>query len=155
MLHSTNEHDVHSPFVYDFVTKCLYSKPKKSSNKTLDVLLKCIAYRKARTIQIIGNSSYETLIDDAFPNIAFNVFPADLIFIAHPTAKILNGLLSEEKIHNDSVLLLGSIHENIETQEIWKKMAENKFFNVSIDMFYCGALFRRKEQKKEHFTIRI
>ena len=25
---STNQHGIHSPFVYDFVTKCLYSKNK-------------------------------------------------------------------------------------------------------------------------------
>ena len=51
LFHATNQHGVHSPFIYDFVTKCLYDKGKykayeklkvyrnnlKHSNKTLQV----------------------------------------------------------------------------------------------------------------------
>lgn len=35
LLKSTNEHGIHSPFVFDFITKCLY---KKTSNKYKQIL---------------------------------------------------------------------------------------------------------------------
>lgn len=36
LLSSTNQHGVHSPFVYDFVTKCLYDKEKYQAYINLD-----------------------------------------------------------------------------------------------------------------------
>ena len=36
LLKSTNQHGVHSPFIYDFVTKCLYDKSKYSTYKILE-----------------------------------------------------------------------------------------------------------------------
>lgn len=38
---SKNQHAVHSPFIYNFITKCLYAKPLKSTSKQLK------HYRKA------------------------------------------------------------------------------------------------------------
>ena len=35
LLKSTNQHGVHSPFVYDFITKCLYDKTKYKSYSDL------------------------------------------------------------------------------------------------------------------------
>lgn len=35
LLKSTNQHGVHSPFVYNFVTKCLYDKKKYNSHSDL------------------------------------------------------------------------------------------------------------------------
>ena len=65
LLKSTNQHGVHSPFVYNFVTKCLYNKqliPKKElkhsfttlSNLQMRLLLKIIRYF----------SAYHILTDD-------------------------------------------------------------------------------------------
>ena len=36
LLKSTNQHGVHSPFVYQLVTQCFYNKEKFSAYKTLD-----------------------------------------------------------------------------------------------------------------------
>ena len=41
LLKSTNQHGVHSPFVYDFVTKCLYNNqliPKKELKHSYSTL---------------------------------------------------------------------------------------------------------------------
>ncbi|WP_439151551.1 O-methyltransferase [Winogradskyella sp.] len=35
-MKSTNQHGVHSPFIYDFVTKCLYDKKEYEAYKKLD-----------------------------------------------------------------------------------------------------------------------
>jgi len=45
IINSSNEHGIHSPFVYDLVTKCFYDKTKYSGYKSLETyrkdLLKC------------------------------------------------------------------------------------------------------------------
>lgn len=41
LLRSTNQHGVHSPFVYGLLTKCFYKKEKKGSHR------KVLSYRKA------------------------------------------------------------------------------------------------------------
>ena len=61
LLKSTNEHGVHSPFVFDFVTKCLYNKQLLAdllpifsstslSKKQIQLLLKIIYYFKVKSI---------------------------------------------------------------------------------------------------------
>ena len=61
LLKSTNEHGVHSPFVYNFVTRCLYNKqlvnrqeikgfPPTLSKRQLVLLLKIIGYLEVKTI---------------------------------------------------------------------------------------------------------
>ena len=42
LLKSTNQHGVHSPFVYDFVTQCLYDRKNYSSYNTLKKIRKSL-----------------------------------------------------------------------------------------------------------------
>jgi len=39
LIHSTNQHGVHSPFVYNFITKCLYKK-LPDTDKNIQIILK-------------------------------------------------------------------------------------------------------------------
>lgn len=48
---STNHHGIHSPFVYDLVTKCFYDKTKHPAYKTLKEHRKAL-YQKKETIDI-------------------------------------------------------------------------------------------------------
>ena len=59
------------------------------------------------------------------------------------------------KLSNDSMLLLDGIHKNRQNFEKWMQLKELKHVRVTIDLFYCGLVFFRKEQEKEHFKIRI
>ncbi|MEF3080378.1 O-methyltransferase [Winogradskyella poriferorum] len=47
LLKSTNQHSVHSPFVYQFVTKCLYDKKKYDAYKKLQNYRKTLKNSKA------------------------------------------------------------------------------------------------------------
>lgn len=53
LLKSSNQHGVHSPFVYDLVTKCFYDKTKHSEYETLKT------YRS----ELLQNSSLITITD--------------------------------------------------------------------------------------------
>ncbi len=39
--------------------------------------------------------------------------------------------------------------------EAWEQLKAHPMVRVTMDLFYCGVVFIRKEQAKEHFKIRI
>ena len=58
-------------------------------------------------------------------------------------------------VHNDSVFIFDDIHWSKEMEEAWEQIKAHPRVSVSIDTFYWGLVFFRKEQEKEHFTIRL
>jgi hypothetical protein len=154
-LTATNQHGVHSPFIFDFVTKCLYHKVFKGP-KYIGVLLKSIEYFQAKSVYIDSrNIDVQKQIKTTFPNIKYNQHPYDCIFLDRPNNKVFKRMLADELFHNNTVVLVNHIYYSNQNTESWKKMKENKRVTVSVDMFYSGALFLRREQAKEHFKIRI
>lgn len=152
---STNQHGVHSPFVFEYLTKCLYKKKIYPKSKAIDILLKSISYFECDNLQIVGDGNAKELIQEKFENIKFDQHPNDLIFFEEVNPDFLSRLLSEEKIHNDSMVLINDIHRNKNAIDLWNDIIKNKNATVTIDFFYCGAIFFRQEQVKEHFKIRI
>ncbi len=57
--------------------------------------------------------------------------------------------------HNDSIFIFDDIHWNKDMDEAWNQIKEHKKVTVSIDIFYWGIVFFRKEQPKQHFNIRV
>lgn len=58
-------------------------------------------------------------------------------------------------VHNDSVIILDDIHWSQGMENAWYHIIEQPEVTVSIDLFFIGLVFFRKENKeKEHFTIR-
>ncbi|PQJ82105.1 hypothetical protein [Polaribacter glomeratus] len=150
LLRSSNQHGVHSPFVYNFITKGLYSKEinnnniseyaelKKLSKKEQKVFSKIIAYFKINAVYFDFNS----LENDS--NIDFK-----LLYISELNYNIF--------LKNDSnyFVVINKIHKNKNVNSIWRKLIRNKKATVTIDLFYFGLVFFRKEQVKEHFNIRV
>ena len=152
---STNEHDVHSPFVFKFVTHCLYHKKRRHRNKSINILHKCIGFFDVQKVSILDHLEAAQSTMEAFPHLDFDQPKYDLVFANQFDQFHFNQLISEGKLHNDSVLLIDGIHQNPQKKEQWQALVALAEITVSIDMFYLGALFIRAEQEKEHFTIRI
>jgi predicted O-methyltransferase YrrM len=57
--------------------------------------------------------------------------------------------------HNDSVFIFDDIHWSKGMEEAWEEIKGHPEVRVSIDSFFWGIVFFRREQKKEHFTIRM
>ena len=55
-------------------------------------------------------------------------------------------------MHNHSLLIVQNIYE--ENQILWKNIQDCPKIHVTIDTYRQGLAFLRKEQRKEHFTIR-
>src|SRR5690606_3452789 len=56
--------------------------------------------------------------------------------------------------HNDSVFIFDDIHWSPEMTEAWEYIKAHPSVKVSIDTFFWGLVFFRKEQEKQHFVIR-
>ncbi|MCF6307944.1 MAG: class I SAM-dependent methyltransferase [Flavobacteriaceae bacterium] len=60
-----------------------------------------------------------------------------------------------ERINNNSVIIFDDIYWSSAMTEAWQEIIRHPKVTVSIDTFYWGFVFFRKEQEKEHFTIRL
>ena len=57
--------------------------------------------------------------------------------------------------HNDSVFIFDDIHWSKGMEEAWDEIKAHPQVRVTIDSFFWGIVFFRKEQEKEHFIIRL
>lgn len=58
-------------------------------------------------------------------------------------------------ISNDSVWIFDDIHWSKGMEEAWEFIKNHPKVTVTIDTYQWGIVFFRKEQAKEHFTIRV
>ncbi|SHI38077.1 Predicted O-methyltransferase YrrM [Mesonia phycicola] len=56
--------------------------------------------------------------------------------------------------HNDSLFIFDDIYWSEEMLQAWEEIKNHPEVTVTIDTFYWGLVFFRKEQAKEHFKIR-
>lgn len=60
-----------------------------------------------------------------------------------------------DHLNNESVVVLDDINWSKGMQQAWQHIKEHPRVTVTIDTFYWGLVFFRKQQAKEHFTIRL
>lgn len=248
LWNSKNEHGVHSPFVFDLVTKCFYDKNPKSeysilkqyrnsllenkksievtdfgvgskvfksnqrqiskiaktagiSPKRAQLLFRIVNYFKPDSVLEIGtslglataalalgnkNSKITTL--EGCPNTLdqcqlhlqkFDV--SNVACIQTEFSTYLKTQIREPKtynliyfdgnhsqkatleyfelllptITNETVWIFDDIHWSPDMEAAWETIKNHPKVTVTIDTFQWGLVFFRKEQKKEHFTIRV
>ena len=57
--------------------------------------------------------------------------------------------------HNDSVFIFDDIYWSKGMTEAWETIKQHPKVMVTIDTFFWGFVFFRKEQAKEHFKVRV
>ncbi|MHA7057901.1 hypothetical protein ACWGOQ_0011815 [Aquimarina sp. M1] len=180
LLKSTNQHGVHSPFVYNLVTTCFYNRKQRASyhlitsiytkNKTVislknaKLLNRLLPYLDHTQLLIMHNSSdfIKRILSVDNPMISVyytieNQNPFDFFYINIIKFKNDDKLLETifSLVQNDSLLLLDQIHTSQSNESIWKQIQNDPRSKVTIDTYNFGFVFFRKEQEKEHFIIRI
>ncbi len=60
-----------------------------------------------------------------------------------------------KKINEGSVFVFDDIYWSAEMKEAWQEIKSNDKVTVTIDLFFMGIVFFRKEQNKEHFILRF
>ncbi len=246
LMRSGNQHGIHSPFVYNLVTRCFYDKHNygeyaildayrkrlyednslievsdfgagsrvfKTNRRRLNRIAKVAGISKKRQWLLFRLSRYlgatdvlelgtslglgtialalsnpkakvisvegcgqtakkaQIFLDEfAIENVSIKVErfedlfgkipdrPFDLIYLdgnhsGEATLRYFEQL--KGKLHNDSVVILDDIYINSGMTAAWNSIRKDKKVRVSIDTFYWGLAFFRKEQKKQHFIIRL
>lgn len=243
---STNQHGVHSPFVYNLITKCFYDRSKHNSYKQITLyrkalkkskdtigvidlgsgsrvfktnqrsvskmaekvgaskkesklLFRLVNYLQINTILELGtslgiathamavaNSEIKMTSIEGCPNISeytkstlgqFNIKNTEILTgdfndIIKPLVSYKYDLIYFDGNHqkqatldyfetllptatNDSVFIFDDMYWSKEMTEAWETIKKHPQVTVTIDTFFLGFVFFRREQEKEHFTIRI
>ena len=244
ILSATNQHGVHSPFVYSFITKCLYDKTQyldygkllayrnallkhnnvieitdfgsgsrkfRSHKRSVSEIVRVsgtplkrikLFYRLAQYFKpklslelgtslgmvthalSVGNTKGKVISIEGCPNISnyaknqfakfdnINIITGafqkvipnlkndifDLVFFdghhnKEATIQYFEALLP--KAENNSVFIFDDIYWSKGMTEAWEYIKAHPAVSVSVDTFYLGFIFFRKEQAKEHFKIRL
>ncbi len=176
LFKSTNQHGVHSPFVYNLVTQCFYDKEKRKSDSIIKYLCtktqtkfkigkllnRIPVYFECKNILVLKEPKdliSQILSVDNLVSIDHSKQPDKVYDFVYLTTSLLHQYLDTKPlckmIHNDSIILVDSIY-NSETDMLnWEKIKKHPKVTVTIDTFYLGFVFIRNEQAKEHFTIRL
>ncbi len=103
------------------------------------------------------------LVEGNFDNTLLPVLQSlekvDMVFVDgnhryEPTMQYFRQMLPY--VHESSVVIFDDIHWSSETEKAWEEIVADTSVTLSIDLFFIGIVFFRKEQKvKQHFTIRF
>jgi len=106
----------------------------------------------------IGNvEMVEGNFDDTLPDLLNRVEKLDFVFIDgnhlyEPTIRYFRQLLPV--LHEYSIVVLDDIHWSKEMEQAWNEIRQQETVNLSIDLFFIGLVFfRRENREKQHFTI--
>jgi hypothetical protein len=149
---SKNEHGVHSPFVFLLVTKCFYDKanlepyfPNMETKTKKGKFLNRLFY-------------YFQFQDGIYISENKKTPPSKVDFIFIDSIYLYENNFDLKSIialaNNETCLIFENPHYSIKTEKKWESVVTNPNFNVTIDTYTFGFAFIRKEQVKEHFTIR-
>ena len=244
LFKSTNQHGVHSPFVFDLVTKCFYdttnypdyeklksyrqsllrndslvsvtdlgsgSKRTTSNTRQICAIAKTsgTTYKRAKLLYRLshyfkfksilelgtsvgiathalhlGNPNATLTSIEGCPNLALL---SKTRFTNQPNITIISGAFDEQipllkapnydciffdgnhtkdatlhyfeallpKATNDTVFIFDDIYWSKGMTEAWETIKQHPKVTVTVDTFFWGFVFFRKEQAKEHFTIRL
>lgn len=167
MLRSSNEHGVHSPFVYNLVTKCFYKKhtniasfkkfeksfPPFFGLKQIAILDDLFGYLRVEKVsflsenndtvkQFFGLENYEEV----------SISKAQAVYVQFRKKKLEKWVRIFNSLENDSFLIVEAPYEN---PGIWRSLKDELKCKVVVDTYYFALVFKRKQQAEEIFEIRI
>ncbi len=124
----------------------------------------------AKTVAAVARNNFEKLrlphvemvegnFDETLVPTVNKLRSIDLAFVDgnhryEPTLRYYRELLPA--MHEYSILIFDDIHWSKEMEQAWETIKADDAVTLSIDLFFIGLVFFRKEQKiKQHFTIRF
>lgn len=124
----------------------------------------------AKTVAAVARHNFEKLhltniemvegnFDETLSGVVNKLRSIDLAFVDgnhryEPTVRYCRELLPA--MHEYSILIFDDIHWSKEMEQAWEAIKADDAVTLSIDLFFIGLVFFRKEQKvKQHFTIRF
>lgn len=174
LLRSKNQHGVHSPFVYNLVTKCFYKRSGKNISNQIDIWAKeaqgiFISSKKIKLIHriitylslkqgFIKSDNKEVLKKSFTLDAPLGFNETDVYDFIYTESRDVNAEALEryvDRIHNDSIMIINDIHKNKKSLHQWSQIKNHPKVQVTIESYNLGFIFFRKEQVEEHFVIRL
>ncbi|MDR6813141.1 putative O-methyltransferase YrrM [Arcicella sp. BE140] len=108
---------------------------------------------EANNIEIVVGNLDETLTKQIakIERLDFAFFDANHRY--EPTVKYFEICL--EKAHESSLFIFDDIHWSEEMQEAWQYIKAHPSVMITIDLFFIGLVFFRKNQPKQDFILRF
>jgi predicted O-methyltransferase YrrM len=105
-------------------------------------------------IELIQGNFDETLPGAIKKNSRIDMAFVDGNHRYEPTIRYFRELLPA--MHEHSILVFDDIHWSKEMEQAWDEIKNDAAVTLSLDLFFIGLVFFRKEQKvKQHFVIRF
>ncbi len=179
-LSAYSEYNLHSPFVFNFYTKVVPKIPvfnwlfsgKVSQEKIVQtVIFKAFEYFEPKNFLKSGNlwnvqwqnyisskgipSQFINSSDKTF-SLSEN-FGQTVEFALFDAEALENGMAELFIKHhgNRSVFVIEGIHQSKQAEQAWKKIQTETAVTASIDLFFVGFLFFKKELSKQDFVLRF
>ena len=102
--------------------------------------------------QIIGN------FDEKLPEVLSSINELDFVYFDgnHQKEPTLNYFLQcLSKKNNNSVFYFDDIHWSKGMEEAWEEIKANKDVTLTVDLFFSGIVFFKKELSKEDFVVQF
>ncbi|MFY8024775.1 MAG: O-methyltransferase [Sediminibacterium sp.] len=121
-----------------------------------------IAQQAQRHFQHIGLQNIEQVVgnfDDTLADVLKKNESLDFVFIDgnhryEPTLRYFD--MMKPYLHEHSVLIFDDIHWSKEMEQAWAAIKKDETVTLTVDLFFIGLVFFRKEQKeKQHFIVQF
>jgi len=118
-----------------------------------------VAKLNFKTSELNNIELVEGNFDDTLSSVVSGLSSVDFAFIdgnhrQEPTERYFFQLLSKK--NNDSIFVFDDIHWSNEMEAAWNTIKKHPSVSCSIDLFFIGIVFFRKEFKEnQHFIIRF
>jgi predicted O-methyltransferase YrrM len=101
---------------------------------------------------VVGNLD-ETLVEqvNSLPPLDFVFFDANHRY--EPTVRYFETCLTN--IQNDTVFVFDDIHWSAEMEQAWQYIKAHPAVTVTVDLFWVGLVFFRREQPRQDFILRF
>lgn len=143
---------LHSPFVFGLYNNCF----KTNSNLKLQAFTPTsTGYFNQRCEAIIAKLKLH--FPEHYFTTAIHSLSTDkpFIFLAEGEIPLETIRQKLNSAHNDSMVIVKRMYTNPKSAENWKQLKATQKVTASIDLFFMGLLFVRKEQRKQEFRLRL
>jgi len=118
-----------------------------------------IARETFEKLELTGKIQFKTgLFDKVLPSFLEQLPQVDFAFIDgnHQYAPTIAYFeLLAQKSTNETILVFDDIHWSADMEKAWEFIKKDARVTVTIDLYYLGLVFFRKEQAIEHFCLKF
>lgn len=150
---------LHSPFVFKLYQTCIRRNPASvnivggttGSPRTDQIVERLIRENGFKTGVNLAFDDLEELqqmqIPDSIDYALIRIKETDRIYPAF--------LRITDVVHNNSMVVFYKMYHSPQSASEWEKVRDHPMVRVTVDLFFIGLVFFRKEQARQHFRLRV